>query len=139
MDHGIELPEHRVKQNESPMGNIHVECQVESSAIEIRYSDDGRGLPIKELADKVAAETPALDDLVFQTGFSTAKTVSDISGRGVGLAAIKSEIEEKGGSITMVFGNAEVEDYKPFTFLITLPHHYFDLDLDDSETSVSAA
>jgi two-component system chemotaxis sensor kinase CheA len=89
VDHGIEASEERVRLGKNPRGKIVIEVASLDALTRITVTDDGRGID------------PALIQEIFRPGFSTAKDVSEISGRGVGLDAVKTGIEEAGGSISV--------------------------------------
>jgi chemotaxis protein histidine kinase CheA len=89
VDHGIESSDERVKLGKNPRGKIVIEAVALDGQIKITVTDDGRGIP------------PSLIRQIFQSGFSTAPQVTEISGRGVGLDAVESEIKEAGGSISV--------------------------------------
>jgi two-component system chemotaxis sensor kinase CheA len=111
IDHGIELPEDRVKSGKPEAGRIVLEAYNESNHIVIEITDDGRGIDIERIKDK--AEKIALftreeldrmsaNDLtrfIMMPGFSTAKEVSSTSGRGVGMDVVKKNIEKLNGTI----------------------------------------
>jgi two-component system chemotaxis sensor kinase CheA len=110
-DHGIESPEVREKKGKSNTGTIIIEAHRKGDSVEITISDDGRGLD-KEIILNKAIEKDLLDaetastmdereifDLIFQTGFSTAKEVSSTSGRGIGMDIVKKTLYQFGGSI----------------------------------------
>ncbi len=110
IDHGIETPDEREKLGKSRVGTIRVAASQQPAHVVITVSDDGAGLDrtrIGEVAvsrglvtqEQLAAMTdPALCDLVCSEGFSTAPGVTSISGRGVGLDVVKTEIERLGGT-----------------------------------------
>lgn len=119
IDHGIEPPAARLAKGKPPHGRISLACtQKDSGVVEIRVADDGAGVA----ADRVAAaarklgacsseQLERLDPaermaLVFQSGVSTAPAVTDISGRGLGLAIVREKIERLGGSITLESSSA---------------------------------
>lgn len=89
VDHGIETSEERLKLGKNLPGKIVIEAKTLDAQANITVTDDGRGID--------AASLP----LLFNPGFSTAGEVSAISGRGVGLDAVKTGIEEAGGSISV--------------------------------------
>ena len=104
VDHGIEGSEERVTVGKNPRGKIVIEVASLERGPKITVTDDGRGID------------PALIDQIFRPGFSTASEISEISGRGVGLDAVKTGIEEAGGSI-----NVTSQVGHGSTFEITLP------------------
>lgn len=110
-DHGIETPQERIAAGKPPEGTIRVEAANEEGQLLLRVRDDGKGLNLekirrravelgifteKELAELSERETR---DLIFHNGFSTAATVSEISGRGVGMSAVMENISKSGGSV----------------------------------------
>ena len=109
IDHGIELPETRVAANKLREGSVHLSAQHSGGHVLIEISDDGAGLDAetirKKAIDKGLLEADAnpseqeIFALLFAPGFSTAKTVSDVSGRGVGMDVVKRSIENLRGSI----------------------------------------
>ena len=113
VDHGIEAPEERLRQGKPELGRIVVEARREKDAIAIDVRDDGRGIDIESVRSKaidsgllladLAEDLPPdeIASLVFHAGLSTADTVSEISGRGVGMDAVKAVIESLGGSVAL--------------------------------------
>jgi len=123
-DHGIEDPETRKKLGKPEEGTITLSAYQEGNKVLITLSDDGKGLNpeiIKASAERKGIDTTGLTDreiqmLVFHPGFSTAKKITSISGRGVGLDAVQSKITELGGSI-----DVESKVDVGTTTVITLP------------------
>lgn len=109
VDHGLETPEGRIAAGKDPCGTIHLSAAHRSGAVIITIRDDGAGLnrrKILEIARKknlVAAEAELtdaeIDALLFMPGFSTASTVSNLSGRGVGLDVVKNAVTALGGRV----------------------------------------
>lgn len=111
IDHGIEPPAERQRKGKPARGNIRLKVETRDSSIWIRVEDDGRGIDpqrIREAAvDKglLSRESAqALSDrealnLIFQSGFTTAKTVTAVSGRGVGLDVVRENVARLGGRI----------------------------------------
>lgn len=126
VDHGVELPGERIEAGKPDHATIEVEVREEPAGIVIEISDDGRGvdrtmLELKLMEAGVSqsdAESLSLTDLVFREGLSCREDASDISGRGVGLAAIRNEVEAFGGSVG-VQSQAGVGT----TFRFTLPRN----------------
>ena len=119
IDHGIELPDERVKAGKPETGTIVFEAYYESSNIVIKISDDGKGIDLQKVKQKAMEKgilkNPELDDkevvnLIFHPGFSTAEKVTDISGRGVGMDVVKKNIEALRGEIEVesMFGKGTV-------------------------------
>lgn len=126
IDHGIESSDERVKSGKSPTGQIWLRAYPESGSIIIEIEDDGRGLNTqiihrKAIEKGLISSTETLSDnainmLIFHPGFSTSETVSDISGRGVGMDVVKQNIESLKGRIEII--NRVSQGCK---FVITLP------------------
>ena len=117
VDHGIERPQMREAANKPRQGTIKIEIsQREGGKFEIVVSDDGRGIDtakVKEAAVKNGvlskAEADVLSDqeslyLIFSSGFSTSPIITDISGRGIGLAIVREKVERLGGTILIETG-----------------------------------
>ena len=109
IDHGIEMPDIRQARGKSPQGTITLNAFHKEGSIQIEIKDDGGGIDankILAIARKkgvVAADEELTDDesvrLIFRAGFSTAKAVSDLSGRGVGMDVVRRDIEALRGQI----------------------------------------
>lgn len=112
IDHGIESSEERIRNGKSPNGQIWLRAYPESGSIIIEIEDDGRGLNTQVIHRKAVEKglinpSESLSDnannmLIFHPGFSTSDTVSDISGRGVGMDVVKQNIESLKGRIDIV-------------------------------------
>jgi two-component system chemotaxis sensor kinase CheA len=100
VSHGIELPHERERAGKPSRGTIELTAEQRHGMVAIGISDDGRGVPA-ELLDLVR-EGGALADVLAAPGFSTATEVSEISGRGVGLDAVKRHVESLGGSLEIL-------------------------------------
>lgn len=113
LDHGLEPPEQRVAAGKSPTGQLTISARHAGGSIAISVKDDGRGIdPGKVAAVAVergligaeqaqAIDTRAAIELLFAPGFSTAPEVGDLSGRGVGMDAVRAKIRELGGEVLM--------------------------------------
>jgi two-component system chemotaxis sensor kinase CheA len=108
LDHGIESPEVRKSLGKDPCGSLVLRARHQSGTIVIELSDDGAGLSRKKIAARArargVAEADRLSDLdlyrlVFEPGFSTAETVTDLSGRGVGMDVVRRNIDALRGSV----------------------------------------
>jgi two-component system chemotaxis sensor kinase CheA len=110
IDHGIETPDTRKLNEKSPWGRIHLSVsQPESNKVEIILSDDGRGIDVGAIRKKaikagIISDTQAAeltDDeiipLIFQSGISTSPLITEISGRGLGMAIVQEHIENLSG------------------------------------------
>jgi chemotaxis protein histidine kinase CheA len=108
VDHGIETPEERELCGKSTDGAIRCEVRDGGDCVEVAISDDGRGVDRPALEAKlarggvVAEESQTLEDLVFREGLSSRRETTDVSGRGVGLAAVKHELDRLGGTVTVM-------------------------------------
>ena len=112
-DHGIETPEARVAAGKPEFGEIRVSASHEAGQINIDISDDGRGLNLDKIREKAIASRLATEQqvaqmgmeelcrFIFAPGFSTAAKVTSVSGRGVGMDVVRSNIESIGGSVTL--------------------------------------
>ncbi|HBP21140.1 MAG TPA: hypothetical protein DEA08_25555 [Planctomycetes bacterium] len=110
VDHGIESPEAREARGKPPTGCLHVRASHEGGMVSIEIEDDGKGLDPHFLRRKAVekgllseGEASRLSDreavdLIFQPGFSTASQVTDISGRGVGMDVVRTNLERSGGT-----------------------------------------
>ena len=126
LDHGIEQPETRKASGKVPCGTISLKAFHEGANIVIQVSDDGAGLnrnKIIERAKVISTVTepekladPELYRLIFEPGFSTADTVTDMSGRGVGMDVVRRNIEALRGSVSI-----DSESGKGSTVTIRLP------------------
>jgi two-component system, chemotaxis family, sensor kinase CheA len=112
-DHGLETPAERVAAGKPETGNIVLNAYHEGGYIILEISDDGRGLAVDRIKAKVLsnglateAELAGMTDsqiqrFIFRAGFSTAATISAVSGRGVGMDVVKTNIEKIGGTIDL--------------------------------------
>jgi two-component system chemotaxis sensor kinase CheA len=127
-DHGVELPEDRIKAGKPETGTVTLEGKHEGGEVWIMITDDGRGLNREKIVAKaiekglVGSEVKDWSDdrvfkLVFEPGFSTADKVTDISGRGVGMDVVKRNIEKLNGRIDI---NSKSGHGSTFTLRIPL-------------------
>lgn len=111
VDHGIEGPEDREKSGKPAEGLVLLKARNEGNMIIIEVSDDGKGIDVDKVREKaiergVIHPTKNLSDLeafnlIFEPGFSTAKSVTNISGRGVGLDVVRKQIEKLNGNVSV--------------------------------------
>lgn len=111
LDHGIEDAETRVAANKPPEGNLFLRAYHEGGQVIIEIEDDGRGIDLEKIKKKAIEkgfvseeEAKRLTEkeilsFIFKSGFSTAERVTQVSGRGVGMDVVKTNIEKLGGSI----------------------------------------
>lgn len=97
--HGIESPEERERAGKPRRGRVELRAEQRGDRVALTVSDDGRGVGTELLAR--AQEQGSLLDVLAQAGVSTAETVTEVSGRGVGLDAVKRSVEELGGTAEM--------------------------------------
>jgi len=95
--HGIEAPDERERVGKPPRGRLELRAEQRGGIVEVIVADDGRGVSEETLAE--ARRVGSLTEVLTQPGFSTAEEVSSISGRGVGLDAVKDQVEAFGGSL----------------------------------------
>ncbi|PKZ69292.1 hybrid sensor histidine kinase/response regulator [Moraxella osloensis] len=112
VDHGIEKSQERIESGKSRTGLITLEVLREGGEIVINLTDDGRGINVNAVRQKaieqglISAKDTSLKTLdimqyIFNAGLSTAKSVSQISGRGVGMDVVQSEVKQLGGVVTV--------------------------------------
>lgn len=113
LDHGIEMPEDRLKSGKSDTGTISISAEQANGQMIITIKDDGKGVDSEKVAEK-ALEKGQIDEnqfasmshndkalLIFGAGLSTADQITDISGRGVGMDVVKTNIHKLGGIIKL--------------------------------------
>jgi two-component system chemotaxis sensor kinase CheA len=113
VDHGIEDPERRVASGKGPEGTLTLRAYHEGGHVAVEVADDGAGLNVERIAQKAVEngllrpeQVPNMDKrdimaMVFQPGFSTAAKVTNVSGRGVGMDVVKTNIENIGGAVSV--------------------------------------
>ena len=128
VDHGIETPDIRQKLGKRPLGRIYLRAYHEAGQVNIEISDDGKGLDGSTLAAKAIEKGLISEDqakimssrekmnLIFLPGFSTADKITDVSGRGVGMDVVKTNLDRLGGIIDI-----DSEIGKGTTIRIKLP------------------
>ncbi|AMO72629.1 chemotaxis protein CheA [Sphingorhabdus sp. M41] len=112
VDHGIELPEEREASGKSSKGVLQLSAEQKGARIFLRVKDDGRGIDRERVKAKAIEKgiissdaqltNEEIDNLICAPGFSTAETVSNISGRGVGMDVVRSNVEALGGRVEIV-------------------------------------
>ena len=131
MDHGIETVERRLETGKPGAGQIYVTIKIEGDDLSIEMHDDGGGLCLASIKRKAKEmgliqgdETESeLANLILHEGFSTKGTVSEISGRGVGMSAVKNLAESLGASMELhLVSKLKNSDNYRFSISILLPH-----------------
>lgn len=123
VDHGVELPAERLRAGKPPGATITVAAALRGSEVEVVVRDDGRGIDLLAVRDQVRRRKMATpeDDrdiarLVFLPGFSTARLITELSGRGVGLDVVKHRVESLHGHVDFSFVAGEGS-----SFTLTVP------------------
>lgn len=129
IDHGIESPEDRVKAGKAPEGLLKLTLSLEDKdTLNLNVRDDGRGINTQKLKEKLSStglmtensmenlKEEQLLDLIFMDNLSTKDSTSELSGRGVGMAAVKESIEKLGGKISVTSTLGEGTEFQ-----ITVP------------------
>ncbi len=152
IDHGLETPDARRLKGKSPAGTIYIDLREHPDGyLEIDLSDDGAGLKLDRIYDKANKmrlfpedRHPTIEeiaDFIFIPGFSTAANVSDISGRGVGMDAVRKVLADVGGRIFIQL-REHPDQPQPvaFAFRMFLPHeHWAELNIAPSASSSGSA
>ncbi|HEY0371934.1 MAG TPA: chemotaxis protein CheA, partial [Thermoanaerobaculia bacterium] len=126
LDHGIESADERRRRGKHPVGRVTLNAYQQGNSVVIDVTDDGRGIDVEKIrrvaidrglvGEKDVIDQQRANELLFMPGFSTATTVSEISGRGVGLDVVKRNIQELKGAIEVTTRVGEGT-----TFRISLP------------------
>jgi len=130
--HGIESPEKRTAAGKDATGSIVVAVHQEGNEVGVEFRDDGGGLNLQRIRDKGLAmglintgeehSAGDLANLIFTPGFSTAETVTELSGRGVGMDVVRSEVNAMGGRIETATAAGQGTSFKlvlPLTTAVT--------------------
>lgn len=135
MDHGLEPTELRLSKGKPPQGRIQLDVSLDPDQVLFSFTDDGKGLALEIIQRKAIANAQLTIDqtvsdeqiaeLIFLSGLSTATEVTNVSGRGVGMDAIRQFLRKYNGDVRIEFTGESVESgYRPFRLLITLPSKY---------------
>ena len=124
IDHGIESPEKRLELEKDEKGRIICKFEQVKNSLKIIIADDGRGLDIEKIKEKLHSQNRDTTNLtnrefynfIFEHEFSTRESATDISGRGVGMSALKAELDAIGGSVEI-----KSEKNVGTTFVFVLP------------------
>ncbi|HEX5658701.1 MAG TPA: response regulator, partial [Polyangiales bacterium] len=121
--HGLERTDERVRRGKPRAGTVKIRAELRGSLVELTVSDDGRGLDLAKIRDRArrmglpeVGDDDELAAYVFVPGLSTENTVSEISGRGVGLDAVKRSIEALHGTVSI-----GTRDGQGVRFVLRLP------------------
>lgn len=132
MDHGLESTAQRIASGKPEKGHIALDVSLGEDQLLFSFSDDGRGLALESIrakaiangqlpTDRVASDEEVAE-LIFLSGLSTATEVTHVSGRGVGMDAIRKFLNKHQGDVQIQFtGESTTMGYRPFKLLITLP------------------
>ncbi|MBK7141939.1 MAG: chemotaxis protein CheW [bacterium] len=128
VDHGIETTDERIRSGKKPTGIVRIEARHEAGQVVVEISDDGKGIDSERVADSAvkkglitAEKVQGMSErdkqmLIFLPGLSTAAKVSDVSGRGVGMDVVKTNLDRLGGQVEILSTIG-----KGSTFRIKLP------------------
>lgn len=125
--HGLESTAERVTSGKAARGALTIDAKLDQECLTLKYSDDGRGLPLHRIASllKKPLTTITIQDIenwIFQDGHSTAEGTDHFAGRGLGMSAVQADIQSLGGSIHFVCSAREtVSPYLTFALTIKLP------------------
>jgi chemotaxis protein histidine kinase CheA len=132
LDHGIETAAERIQARKRPTGTLYLELKEnEDGSLALIYQDDGRGLNLARLEELGLAKgllikgreyTPQrIADLIFENGLSTSNRLTEISGRGVGMDAVRQYLDRAGGRIHVVLNGQPQGGFCAFAFHIHVP------------------
>ncbi len=139
LDHGIESVEERAAKNKPEMGTLTFEVAENENSIDLKIRDDGRGLALHKLYQKALdagifkgedtiPSHQEIAEVIFNSGLTTAESLTQVSGRGVGMDAVRSFLEKQGASIKIVlFESKEELDFTQFEFVISIPSELYTL------------
>ncbi len=144
VDHGLEDTDTRITMGKEERGKILINTMAVDNVLNIFINDDGRGLDIKGLKKKGVDfgywgkdDTPShqeIAEIIFCSGISTKEAVTDISGRGVGMDAVKKLLTAQGGNIKLILQSTtnSDEDFLPFELMVNLPQNMFVVEPDSN-------
>ena len=135
IDHGIETAENRLTKGKQAAGTIVLALSVADGKLWLKLSDDGKGLGVEMIRQKAIESglirpeqtmtAEQLAQLIFASGFSTAASVTEVSGRGVGMDAVKGFVEREGGTIELRFTSDDTgSEFRRFEVVIGLPERF---------------
>lgn len=130
VDHGIEPTEERLRLGKPESGNLYLKASLKSGNVQIQIKDDGRGLSLQKIKEKVLEKKlltteqisemtdSEIEKLIFLPGFSTAANINEISGRGVGMDVVQTNFNKLGGSVSI-----KNEEGKGLAIIATIPQN----------------
>ena len=132
VDHGLESAQERTQAGKPGVGRIDLALELDGEQLLLRLRDDGRGLALGKIRQKAIAagliqadqhvESTDLAQYIFASGFSTADKVTEVSGRGVGMDAVRGFLRSEGGDVRIAFtDDQEGADWRAFELVISLP------------------
>ena len=132
VDHGLETADVRTAQGKPAAGAINIEVGMHGETVQITLSDDGRGLALQRIRGMalekgwIAADQELSDEeiaeMIFRPGFSTADKVTEVSGRGVGMDAVRDFLRREHGSIALRFtDDHKGAGFRQFQTIVSLP------------------
>ena len=145
--HGIESPEDRKRVGKREVGRITIKSWMEGDRIHVIVEDDGKGMDMKEIEKKMKELRieGRPEDAIFSPGFTTSETADEVSGRGVGLYAVKEFVDQKGGEIFLANKPGKgvsfhfyfpIERILKKVLILRRKGAIFGLNLDDVETTM---
>lgn len=135
IDHGLEGPEERIELGKPMAGTIKLQLAVEDGMLQLRLTDDGRGLALARIS-KMAIEKGLISpeeqlgdeeiaNQIFRPGFSTSEKITEVSGRGVGMDAVQEFVKRENGKIEIRFtDNLVGADFRQFETIVCLPESF---------------
>ena len=135
LDHGLETNDERIIAEKSPAGHLYLSLNSNTDeGMIFKFNDDGRGLALAAIEAKgrslgkiAPTDTPTDEQLaesIFLAGLSTANLVTEVSGRGVGMDAVRTFLRKYRGDVKVVFDGPRLGDFRPFHIQVELPAQY---------------
>jgi two-component system chemotaxis sensor kinase CheA len=124
LDHGIEAPDERRRRGKPEQGTISVRAERTPRGATLRFWDDGRGLALEALRARAAVAEEAdetTSQRIFDAGISTAQRVTQTSGRGIGLDAVRALVRGLGGELDVVLRGPAEAGHRAFELVFQLP------------------
>jgi HPt (histidine-containing phosphotransfer) domain-containing protein len=124
LDHGIEKPDVRQARGKPAAGNIRLCAERAEDGIRLLWSDDGNGLRLDQLRARAGSPLASDEEAanhIFVSGITTAAEATSISGRGVGMDAIRAFVQRAGGDVQVAFTAEAVAGSRPFALVLLLP------------------